>query len=263
MQPKHLFAAVAVAALLAPALAFAQVGASVNASVTTGDAGASVRGTVSADAITNAKARADQEIDRRTTSLQALLARINAMARVDASFKATLATTIQNQITALANLKATIDADSTLSTLKVEVQSITKSYRIYALVMPQASISAAADRVQTIAGLMTTLSGKLSARIASSTTVDAAASAALTDANAKIADAQVQATAAIGHISGLQPDNGDKTTMAANLAALKLARADIRVAQQDFVAARKDFTTILNSLHVSASATSSASVQTQ
>jgi len=258
---KLILAALVTGTLLVPALAFAQdanvsITASVNASST-----APHSATLSA-ALTTAKSRADQEITRRITAMNALLTRVNAMTRVDASFKTTLAANIQIQITALTALQATIDSDTTASTLKVEIQSITKSYRIFALVLPQANIGAAADRVQTVSGLMLTLSSKLSSRLASSTTTDnASSSAALADANAKIADAQLQATASIGHIAGLQPDNGNKTTMAANTAALKLARADIKVAQQDLAAARKDFASVMGALHVQGSVEASSTVQ--
>lgn len=257
---KKILAAAALGAMLAPAFALAQSTANVGASADVNVSTSANTGGLSA-ALTNAKSRADQEITRRITAMNAQLARVNAMTRVDATFKASLATDIQTQITALTNLQSTIDSDTTGSTLKVEIQSITKSYRVFALILPQGAISAAADRVQTIAGLMTTLSNKLSARLASSTGDTSASAAALADANAKIADAQLQATASIGHISALQPDNGDKTVMASNTAALKLGRADIKVAQQDLIAARKDFGTVMSSLGVSASAQASSTVQ--
>lgn len=248
--------------------AFAQTSVQVTGSAAAGagsaTAGAHASAGVSTDKVTQAKARADQEIDRRIAGLNAFLTRIQAMQKVDATFKATLSTTIQGQIADLTNLKATIDADTNTSTLKVEVQSIAKSYRIYMLVMPQAALGAAADRAQTLVTMFTTLGAKLQARIASSTTDTSAAVTAMADFNAKVADGQVQATAAVGHIAGLTPDNGDKTVMQSNLTALKQARADIKVATQDFVAARKDAQTIMQALGASsASASSTTTVQTQ
>lgn len=260
--------ALALVSLTLPLLAQA-AGATVVGSARVGGLGANVgiqaSTTVSArgsDAASNAKARADQEIDRRITGLNALVTRIDAMQKIDATFKASLAATVQAQITDLTNLKATIDADSSASTLKVEVQSITKSYRIYALVMPQATIGAAADRTQTLVGMFTTLGQKLQTRIASSTNASTVAVSAMADFNAKVADAQVQATAAVSHIAGLQPDNGNKTVMQNNQTALKQARADIRVAQQDFVAARKDAQTLIEALGGSTSVSASSTLQT-
>jgi hypothetical protein len=241
----------------AAALAMLSLALPAAAQTTKIDASASVRlgtrpqagsTTPQSAAIEKAKARADQEIDRRVANLNQLLARINGMQKVDAAFKAALATTVQNQVQALTALRATVDGDQNVATLRPEIQSITKSYRIYALVMPQATIGAAADRVQNLAGMFQALGTKLQARIASSTASTSVAAAALADFNAKVADAQTQATAAVGHIAGLQPDNGNQTVKKSNDAALKQARADIRVAQQDFVAARKDADAIIKSL---------------
>lgn len=254
--------------LAAPALAqTGSVNTGVNANVTGTGVRANAEASVTAKTsslITTAKARAAQELDRRVASLNTLLTRVNAMAKVDATFKASLSSTVQAQITELTNLKATIDADTEVSTLKTGIQSITKSYRVYALVLPQATIGAAADRVQTLVTMFTTLGTKLQARISASTGDTSAAVTAMADFNAKVADAQVQATAAINHIAGLQPDNGDKTIMASNTAALKQARADIRVAQQDFAAARKDVDVIIKALgSVNVSADANTTVQTQ
>ena len=51
---------------------------------------------------------------------------------------------------------------------KTDIQSITKGYRIYLLILPlEARIAAASDRIVTITSLMTDLSAKLPARITS------------------------------------------------------------------------------------------------
>jgi len=263
---KTLISGVTTAALVAsPLVAFAQtnVGGSVNANVNAGaqvNVSAHASTTGQSDAVTKAKERADQEIDRRIANLNQFLSRVNAMQRVDATFKATLATEVQGQITDLTNLKTTIDADTNTATLKPEIQSITKSYRIYALVLPQAAIGAAADRTQTLVAMFQTLGAKLQSRIASSTSDTSQAMTAMTDFNAKVADAQVQATAAINHIANLKPDNGDKATMQSNKDQLSKARADIKVAMQDFADARKDAATIMSSLNGSAAVNASTTV---
>jgi len=255
-----IFLAAALAAAAAPALA--QTSVDVSATVRTG-AGTGVSAGVQGSVRETAKARADQEIDRRVTSLNNFLARVNAMTKIDASFKASLTSTIQGQINDLTSLKATIDADEGTTTLRMEVQSITKAYRIYALVLPQAAIGAAADRVQTMVGMFQTLGSKLQARLSAASSTGAAAASAMTDFNAKVADAQVQATAAITHISGLQPDNGDKAVMKSNTDALKKARADIKVAMEDFADARKDAATVMSALRIGASAGAGATLQAQ
>lgn len=119
------------------------------------------------------------------------------------------------------------------------------------LIIPQGAIEAAADRVLDVAGMMTTLSTQLQTRItaaqAAGTNMDASVSA-LADMNAKIADANTQANAAVTEIANLQPDNGNATIQASNTAALKDARSKVQAGQQDLVAARKDAGAIVKAL---------------
>jgi len=250
------------------------LGTSINASATAGGVGIHAGLSAAAEArlgtiINNAETRADQEITRRVTALNALGTRVNAMVKLSADEKAGLASTIQSQITLMNNLQAQIATDassSATSSLKADIQSITKSYRIFALIIPQGAIAAAADRVQTTVGLFGGISTKLQARITDAQSAGndtTAAAAALADMNAKTADANTQVQAAVSETASLQPDNGDATVMASNTAALKDARSKIIAAQADLTAARKDAGTIVKDLlsfKASASASSSASV---
>ena len=199
-------------------------------------------------AITRAEARADQELDRRTTNLNDLLAKVADIKNLSAADKTSISTAITNQVVGLAQLKTKIDADTDAATVKTDVQSITGSYRIYALVLPQVRVIVAADRVVTIASEMQLVSAKLESRISAAQSAGADMSAAantFADFNAKVADAGTQAQAAVTEIATLVPDQGDKTKMASNTAALKDARAKVVAAQKDLVAARKDAATIV------------------
>jgi hypothetical protein len=279
-----LISAGAVIAVLASGIAlpaFAQttatagVGISASASATVGGtgvgAGVSLKATALAKLIATAQTRADTEITRRVNALNALNTRVNAMVKVSASDKASLSATIATQITAMNNLETQIAADAaanSTTSLKADIQSITKSYRIFALVIPQGAIEAAADRVLDIAGMFTTLSGQLQARITAAQNAGANMStsvSALADMTAKVTDAQTQANAAVTETASLQPDNGNATIMASNTAALKDAHTKIQAAQADLTAARADAGTIVKALlalKVSAAASSSASVTT-
>ncbi len=265
-------AALAATAMLAlgtlPAFA---IGLGVSATAQTGvnvggtSAGISASTKLSMAANTRITARANQEITRRINALNTLSARINAMQKLSADEKSSLAASIQAQISTLTDLQAKITADASSTVdLKADAQSITSSYRIFALIIPQGAIEAAADRVLTIVDAMNTLGAKLQARIASSSTAgfnSAAAAAAYTDLMAKVGDAQTQANAAVSEVSTLKPDMGDKTQLQANQAALKDARSKIQAAQKDLVAARKDAGTIVKALmaiKVSAKATTTA-----
>lgn len=240
-----------------PAFAETSAGIGVNANISASandggihaDIGAKVKSAVQVGV-----QRADQEITRRINALNALSARVNDMVKLSASEKASISSEIQAQITALNTLQAQIAADgssNSTSSLKTDIQSITKSYRIFMLVIPQGAIEAASDRVLDVAGMLTTLSGKLQTRITAAQTAGADMStsvSALADMNAKIADATTQANAAVSETANLQPDNGDKTIMASNTAALKDAHSKIQTAQRDLVTARGDAGTIIKAL---------------
>lgn len=240
---------VATSILAVAAPVFAQVGATaaVNASV-------GVKGVVNADVkakadakiaerMTKAKDRAGQEIGRRTDGLTKLSARINDMKHISAEQKASLSASISAQIDALASLKTKVDADTEVDVLTTDLQSITQSYRIYALVMPQVSLIAAADRANELAVSFTDVDTKLDARIDAAKTAgkDVAAVAKLrADIDTKLADSKVQSDAAVALVAGLTPDNGDKTKADANHKALVDAQAKIKAANTDLKAARED-----------------------
>ncbi len=207
--------------------------------------------------------RSDTEITARIDSLNKLQTRIQGMKNLSASDISAISTNIQTLVTNLTNLKASIDADTSTSDLKTDFQSITGDYRVYALVLPQTSLIAAADRVETIVGIMQGLALKFQARISANSALNVSTvTSALSDMNAKIADASSQAQAIVSEVSSLTPDQGDKTKAASNTAALKDARSKLQVAKSDLVAARADVSTIvkfIESTKVSASAGVTAS----
>ena len=251
-------AIIAMAAL--PALAQTTgLGVGVNASASVSAVGIKARLGANASTTLSARSknivnRANEEIVRRVSALIALGARVSAMARLSATDKSNLSTTVQSQITEMTTLHTQIAADAAAnntSSLKTDVQSITSSYRIFILVIPQGAIEAASDRVLTIVGMMNDLATKFSTRIqmAQSAGNDVtAAGAALADFNAKVSDANTQATVAASEVASLTPDNGSTTIQASNTAALKDAHSKILVAQQDFVTARADATAIVKDL---------------
>lgn len=267
--------ATTVALALVPALAFAQtanvttgVNAAVTAQTPAGSATVGASATLSASAMATAKSRAEKEIDRRVAALNDLIVRLNAMTRVTAEFKTQATTNLQTQITALTALKAKIAAETNGETLKSDIKSITASYRVFALVMPQARIAAAADRAINLATMQAAIGAKLQARInAAATGADVAAlNTALNDLGAQINTANTKAQAAVSASLGLQPDNGDKNAQASNTKALQESRANIQAAHQALVQGRKDIKTIIEGLkkiEVSASTTASSTTQTQ
>ena len=189
-------------------------------------------------------ARSDSAINQRLSSLNSLVTRVSAMQKLSDAQKTTLTTSLQSQISSLTKLKTTIDSDTTTSALRVDMQSITKSYRIYALILPQANISAASDRVLTIVGLMTPLQAKLQSRIAQIKNPSSLVTLAMSDITGKLNDASAEANGAATEISSLTPDQGNTKIAASNTLALKDARDKIKTAMSDLQSARKDFATI-------------------
>ncbi len=190
------------------------------------------------DRMQKGEQRGSNMLDQRIASLTALLSRIQAMKHISASDKALLSTSIQSEIAALTDLKAKITSDTSTTTLKDDVSSITKSYRIYALVEPQAQIIAAADRVLAIVDSLNIIETKVEARLASSTT--ASSTSLLADFDAQIAIATTQAKTVVSLVASLKPDNGDGTIAASNKSVLKDARAKVVLAQKALHAAEKD-----------------------
>lgn len=205
----------------------------------------------SGGSIEGRRERAMADIDRRIASLNKLETRIEQMVRVSDSTKKSLKATVDTEIDALTALKEKIKNETDEAVLKADIQSISKAYRVYMLVMPQASILAAADRITTTADLMTTFGAKLDARIqeAASAGKDVSAlTSAYTDMKVQLSEAKTQAAAAITLSAGLKPDNGDKSLMEANKKAMTEARAKIKAGHDDLKAARKDAEVIIKGL---------------
>ena len=195
-----------------------------------------------------AKERAFEEIDRRIKRLTEVSTRIGEMKKVSPADKKTLQDTIAAQITALTALRAKIEATTDLDTLKADIKSIRESYRIYALLLPQIHIIAAADRAVTIVGEMSALEARLALRIASTTGDTTALVAADTALKAKLVSVQTLVQDAVNLVIVLQPDNGDQAVAKSNRTALQNAQAKIREASKTLKAAREDIRTILKML---------------
>ncbi len=191
-----------------------------------------------ADKISGLKAKAEAEIDRRLASLDKLQAVINGIKKIGDADKASLLSELQTQITELTDLKNKIAAETDIVALRVEVQSIVKSYRIYALFIPKIHILAAADRMTTTADNLTQLAAKLQTRLDGAKVVGlnvTALEADLKDMQTKIAEAKVQAAAAVTTVTPLTPEGypGNRTQLQSAQAQIKSALSNLNNARQD------------------------------
>jgi len=218
------------------------------------------------DRIDAATMRGGKLVDSRVSMLQKLETRISDMTRLSSDEKDSLSTDITAQINELVSLKVKIGDDTSTSSIVADIKTIRPDYRSFLLTLPRAALMSAADRELDIAAQMDTVGDKLETRIsdAKDDGKDVSASeTAYADFKDKVADAKVQAQAAIDLVKDLKADSGDKTELSANLDALKNARAKVKAARQDLVAARKDMATIMQGIgvHVDVQASSTADLK--
>lgn len=188
--------------------------------------------------VTNLKTKADKEIDRRLAVLNNLVQRINSINKLSDSSRSELLLLVQTDITTLTNLRDKIEADTDLSVLKTDVQSIVKDYRVYVLARPKIGLVIAADTVLANADKLTTISAKLQTRITQEQSAGKDVSAlesTYKDMQAKIADAQTQAKNAQSTVASLTPEGypANKSTLLSALKMLKTARQDLQAARND------------------------------
>ncbi len=201
--------------------------------------------------LTKIISRSDTAINARITALNNLATRTQGLKNVSDAEKSTIASEIQAALGDMTSIKSKIDADTDVVTATADEKTITQSYRIYALIVPQATITAAADRITTLVAMLGAISGKLQTRITTEQSAGkdvTALQAAVNDLNVKVVDANTQAMSAQNNIVSLTPDNGDQTKLKANTAALKAARANLKTATLDLQAARKDADTVVKGL---------------
>jgi hypothetical protein len=188
--------------------------------------------------MTQLKARADKEISRRIEALTKLLSRIAEFKKLSASQKSSLSVQVQAEIDKLTTLKAKIAADTDLTTLKADVQSIVDAYRIYALFMPKIQILGAADRLQITADAMSSHAATLETKITEKQTAGQNVTelqTLLADMNAKIANAKTQAQNAITTVTPLTPEGypGNKTQLQSAQQMIVTGIKDLNTARQD------------------------------
>lgn len=158
--------------LITPNLALAQTASQEGASrlpkTRTSTASAERTQAQATDRVGKGIERGVKEIDRRISSLNSLIERINAVKKLSTASKSTFTSQIQAEIESLETLKEKIQSNTDLETLKIDLQSIVKSYRIYALYVPKMRIFIAADRLgvatDNLSNYSATLSGIIDER---------------------------------------------------------------------------------------------------
>jgi len=250
-------ALVLAASVAAPALADTDANANVIMQVHAGSAVSGVRANVSAtggNVVMTAHPTVSVSIDDRITSLKNALARIGSLGMISSSAQVNVKAAIQAQIDKLEALKA-----SGATTTSGPAVSSSAGTGVYLSVMSKAAVTTAGDHLLTVAGQLEKLSVKLKARIdASGLSTTDSLNATLSDMNAKVADAKVQANAALSDVADLSAD-ADASSDTSVRASLKDAAAKIQAAHADVDAAYKDAQTIILAVKGTGNVTPSAS----
>lgn len=182
-----------------------------------------------------AKEKGNRELTRRINALNQAIASINNAKKLTQDQKTSLVSQVQTEIHTLTALQQKINADTDLQTLKTDVQSIVKEYRIFALLLPKNQIIVKADKLLNIADSEGALVTKLQSRItdlqAKGQNV-ADLQAMLTELQKNLADAKAQAQHAIDTVMPLTSEGypGNKTSLMSARAMLKSAQRSLKLA---------------------------------
>ncbi len=201
--------------------------------------------------IQRAKTTADKILDQRIENLNKLKDRIAQFKNVNDNDKTSIYTVISNVISDLNSLRTAIENATSTDQVKQLREMVNNNYRVYALIMPQLSIIASADRIITTISMLSIVTSKIEIRIGAIATGTDITSANLALANKtlqnmkdKLIQAQTDAQSAVSLVAPLVPDQGDKAVADSNLKIMKDARAKIKSAQTSIVGAKKDAETI-------------------
>lgn len=200
----------------------------------------------SQNSIENLRSRALREIDNRLTSLSRLVTKINTLGKLTTGQKAALTASLQTEITNLTNLKAKVQADTDIETLRADAKAIVSSYRVYALYIPQIHTLTAASALLTSTQKLTDAYTELQKRVsnAKAAGVDTTVmTQELVAMQAKITDATTQTNSAIDLVTPLTPAG-----YPGNLALLRTAREKLSVARKDVVDASGNARKVLSLL---------------
>lgn len=193
----------------------------------------------------------DCEVAFRNVSLNAGLTRVSQMSKVSAANQAVLTGNLNSTLSALSAVETKLNADTTVSTALTDRGSIANSVRVYLLVLPQTWTVAGADRAQTISASSTALIAELTTRVnaLSATSTQTSDLALLADATTQVTNATTAANAAASEVVSLVPDNGNKTTLANNNAAIADAHSKMLTVQADFKTMVQDLKSVIATLH--------------
>lgn len=182
--------------------------------------------------------RGSNEISRRLTTLNGLVAKINATSYLTSAQKSALIAELNAQISSLQSLQTELSSEDSVTAAKDDAQKVITDYRVYALTVPKIQIVLTADRQQVTESKLSTIAAKLQTEIdtAQGNGKDVTGlQAKLDDMNAKLKDAQAISSDVETKVLALQASdyNSDHKVLKSYRDQLKTARADIGAALSD------------------------------
>ena len=196
------------------------------------------------------KARADQAVKDRLSTIDTLAGRING-AGADCGQNPDVAGQLGSDRSGLQSLDATIQAETDGRKAVAEYKQIFTDFRIYWLQTPKTHEVVACDRMSKADATLTSLRQKIQARVdeAKAKGYDvSAAQAAVDDMGSKLTAATTSAGHASSSVADLQPDKGDQAVLQSNLATLQSGRQGLHTAWSDLQTARHDARTAIDDL---------------
>jgi hypothetical protein len=194
--------------------------------------------------VSSLRAVGDCEIDRRLTTLGNLQTSVDNAAALTSADRSALTTILTNSKSGLGTLKGKIDADSTVASLRTDINSISADYRVYALVSRQVNLGRSDDQIAATATRLTSAASEIQTAITTGQNAgknEAAAAARLAAMQAAISAAQAQVNGQAALVLALTPAQWNAGTatpvLNADRGAVATARGDLRAAGADARAA--------------------------
>ncbi len=172
-------------------------------------------------------------ISARQASITAAKSEIASLTFLGAD-QAALTSRLDTASSGLTTLGTTIQADTTAAAATADARKVFTDYRIYALVLPAAYLTAAGDRITNVLIPKFDSVGQ-DLTTAVNTSGKASLQPTLADFNAKVAAAQSAAGGLPAKVAALTPAdyNANPSVVVTNRASLWTARSDLRAASAD------------------------------
>ncbi|MGN6325690.1 hypothetical protein [Pseudolysinimonas sp.] len=188
--------------------------------------------THAAASLSDIQAKGAAATSKRIASLTAEISKITSAKGISSSDQSTVLATLNADVTGMKTLATKIAADTSVSTARTDYRSIYETYRVYVVALPQARITAAADRLTgTAIPRLQQVSSKLATRVSGNSDLQAK----LDDLNAQLKTASSDTDGLAAAALAVTPAdfNANHSAMTGLHDKAKAALAAVKQAAQD------------------------------